>query len=225
MPKSNDKRVAILTKIKDNKIAKLEEKIVKLEELAKNTSEDSVELPKIEAKIHRCQDKIRLIISHYEYNILPKEVRTEKTHELLVYKVNSLGFNLTLLTAALEMFYLVNLLNNMERNYLSGFTVITNIVILLFLFTAALTIKVYSKFFTDIILGYGVYMFIRIPVVHFILNVELNQVKFSLAAIIVVTSLVSAMLCFITAKDSHSKIKSRNEQINSGKVSFKQLSK
>lgn len=139
--------------------------------------------------------------------------------DLTFYKVNSASYYGVLLGVLLEIYFLISVLSNMTPSYLIGIFIIVNIVFLLMLFTCALQIKVYSKFWSIVAIVFGGYNIARIFIVPFILNVKTNGVTF------VIIDILIAALMILSGIYSLGLIIKKDKFIKDEKISFIQRSK
>ncbi len=131
-------------------------------------SEEKKEIKLINNKISNLNSKIDLSEEEkQELNALIsrktdlKKDYKDKSGKLLKYQVNSFSYWLMLLVTLLEIIYVIIFLNMMYTSYLEFPTLLVNLAFTLFLFLSAMKVKTYSKTWTMINFGFGVYLIIR----------------------------------------------------------------
>jgi len=111
------------------------------------------------------------------------KIKVEKS----LYQPNTLGYNLILLSIALNGYYLIRILNIVEKNYDIGGIVLFNIFVSLLLFLGAVRCKVYNQRWAIGIIVIGAIQAIR-PFVS--LPEEVVELKTQLILVVVVSGLV-----------------------------------
>jgi len=162
-----------------------------------------------------------------------KEELQEKKVDESFYTINSISYLLALALTVLEIIYMIIALDNMERAPIIGITVIFNIFIILFLFLAAIKIKVYSKIFTIMLSLFVAYLLFRvfyvIPVLftYEIPTVVSDAVLFLAQKRSDLTwlSMISFVFGLVSVVISFKKIAARKIYKDSGKIGSCQMSK
>lgn len=95
------------------------------------------------------------------------EDRKRKLTEIAMYRENEAAYRLVLCAVIAELVYVIQILGNMEINFLVGAVTMINIAMLFSLFTVAIKVNVYSDLFTKIgyiLVGYlALRLFVLLP--------------------------------------------------------------
>jgi len=168
----------------------------------------------------------------YRRQFSKEEIHAKKVDESF-YAINSVSYLLALALTVLEIIYMIIALDNMERAPIVGITVIFNIFIILFLFLAAIKVKVYSKTFTIMLSVFIVYLLIRvfyvIPVLFtYEIPAQITDTVLFLAqkrSDLIWLSMISFVFGLVSVVVSFKKIAERKIYKDSGKISACQMSK
>jgi hypothetical protein len=128
-----------------------------------------------------------------------KKLYKEKLVKVSLFRENSLAYGLVLIATFFNLAYSIIILDVMKVNYLMGITVFINISLLFLLFTCAMKVKVYNRYWTFITLISGIYFALRfILIVPFILKPYEQIAKIYLCNILGCLFLIAAFFVSIT---------------------------
>ncbi|GKX29418.1 hypothetical protein SH1V18_18980 [Vallitalea longa] len=140
-----------------------------------------------------------------------------KLDEKKLYQKNKIGYNLVLIFVILDTIYTIFTLKNMAIDYSIGIFIITNILLLMVGFLAAVKLRVYSLKWSYLSILMGVVQGIRF---FFIPHELCGQVKMYLSLVL----LASAVVVFIAGIVSTIKSNNRIHYINENNISEEVLS-
>lgn len=86
-----------------------------------------------------------------------QDIKVEKT----IYQPNALSYNLIMLVLAFNVYFVLQILQVIDKDIDIGFHVLFNIFMTLVLFLGAVRVKIYDLRWSYVILGFGVFQFVR----------------------------------------------------------------
>lgn len=86
-----------------------------------------------------------------------EHIRIEKT----IYQPNKLSGNLIMLVIAINVYFVLQVLNVIDKDFHIGVHILSNIFLTLVLFLGSVRVKVYQMNWSYVILGFGVFQILR----------------------------------------------------------------
>ena len=161
-----------------------------------------------------------------EYENLSKEDKKDFMVDLSFYRPNVSCYWLVLSCVIFNLFYLIKLLDVMDKTFWIGVSILFNIAALLFLFIAAIKIKNYKKSFNIPTLIFGLYTTIRtLVVLPLVVELDYKALGITDKVIIIGASFYITIACIIGGIISMKKIKLQEQFLKDGKIEQKYLSK
>jgi hypothetical protein len=129
-----------------------------------------------------------------------------KKAEKMLFIQNKLGYSFVLLYLVFNTAYTIKILNSMTPNRFISIEVMLNILLSLFVFLAAVKIKNYSVKWAYVIVGLGVFEFVRILLIP-------NNINGSNLLYLTVTLILAGVFALIGGYVTIQKTKLRNQVI------------
>lgn len=217
----------MLKQFRNNLLKKRLDKLnLKLEENKKlqSTVSDDTALYKLKKKACDYTRKIKKTNDDIWWLNLPKEEKNEQNTNLSFYKLDSGNYWLILLVTAIELYYLIILLEMMERSFYVGIVILFNIGVLLFLFTCAIKVRAYKKVFSYSMMAYGIYCALRFAIIPLLMKVDLYNGSSKMWQIIICL-IISGIISIMAGFNSMLKCNRQIKYINDGKIVLKKLSR
>lgn len=137
----------------------------------------------------------------------------------LFFKPNARSYQGVLLASLCEIVFLILILTEVNKDYRIGIFILVNIIFLLMLFTCALQVKVYNKFWTYVGLVFGGYCLLRTFIIPLSLEPKSGTVMFA------IINVITAVFMIASGVFSMILIKKREKFKKDGKINFIQMSK